>query len=171
MNNLNEYKNRFYTLMESTIGDVKPLIDEQSVDDTKPLFDFLKSAPIMKLWEETKTSLDELNGQLKTMVNQVVSEYPEKKNESEKVLARFDSYFSNVKKLKYDKLNTSSIATFFIPQINKGYVKFTGSLAEDIFNKISNTLNYNFKNTEENIIKIKTHIDNSTKYLKGLKFV
>jgi hypothetical protein len=30
MNNLNEYKNRFYTLMESTIGDVKPLINEDT---------------------------------------------------------------------------------------------------------------------------------------------
>jgi hypothetical protein len=29
MNNLNEYKNRFYTLMESTMGNVKPLISEQ----------------------------------------------------------------------------------------------------------------------------------------------
>ena len=28
MNNLNEYKNRFYTLMESTMGNVKPLINE-----------------------------------------------------------------------------------------------------------------------------------------------
>jgi len=29
MNNLNQYKKRFYTLMESTMGDVKPLIIEQ----------------------------------------------------------------------------------------------------------------------------------------------
>jgi len=31
MNNLNEYKNRFYTLMESTMGNVKPLIVEQDL--------------------------------------------------------------------------------------------------------------------------------------------
>jgi len=34
MKNLNEYKRRFYTLMESTIGDVKPLISEQVNKDT-----------------------------------------------------------------------------------------------------------------------------------------
>jgi hypothetical protein len=33
MNNLNEYKNRFYNLMESTIGDIKPLISEQNFKD------------------------------------------------------------------------------------------------------------------------------------------
>jgi hypothetical protein len=32
MNNLNEYKKRFNTLMESTIGDVKPLIVEQNLE-------------------------------------------------------------------------------------------------------------------------------------------
>ena len=29
MNNINEYKKRFYNLMESTLGDVRPLISEQ----------------------------------------------------------------------------------------------------------------------------------------------
>lgn len=29
MNNINEYKKRFYNLMESTMGDAKPLINEQ----------------------------------------------------------------------------------------------------------------------------------------------
>ena len=29
MKNINEYKKRFYNLMESTMGDVKPLISEQ----------------------------------------------------------------------------------------------------------------------------------------------
>jgi hypothetical protein len=33
MNNLNEYKKRFNTLMESTIGNVKPLITEQENND------------------------------------------------------------------------------------------------------------------------------------------
>jgi hypothetical protein len=33
MDNLNKYKNRFHTLMESTIGDVKPLISEQNFKD------------------------------------------------------------------------------------------------------------------------------------------
>jgi len=33
MNNLNEYRKRFNTLMESTIGDVKPLISEQNFKD------------------------------------------------------------------------------------------------------------------------------------------
>ena len=31
MNNIEQYKERFYNLMESTMGDVKPLINEQSV--------------------------------------------------------------------------------------------------------------------------------------------
>jgi hypothetical protein len=35
MKNLNDYKKRFYKLMESTIGDVKPLISEQGVTDTE----------------------------------------------------------------------------------------------------------------------------------------
>jgi hypothetical protein len=30
MNNIEQYKNRFFNLMESTIGDVRPLISEQS---------------------------------------------------------------------------------------------------------------------------------------------
>jgi hypothetical protein len=30
MNNIEQYKNRFFNLMESTIGDVKPLISEQT---------------------------------------------------------------------------------------------------------------------------------------------
>ena len=34
MNNLNEYKRRFYNLMESTLGDVKPLISEQPTPTT-----------------------------------------------------------------------------------------------------------------------------------------
>jgi hypothetical protein len=33
MDNLNKYKNRFHTLMESTIGYVKPLISEQNFKD------------------------------------------------------------------------------------------------------------------------------------------
>jgi hypothetical protein len=33
MRNLNEYRKRFQTLMESTIGDVKPLISEQNFKD------------------------------------------------------------------------------------------------------------------------------------------
>jgi hypothetical protein len=31
MRNIEQYKNRFFNLMESTIGDVKPLISEQSI--------------------------------------------------------------------------------------------------------------------------------------------
>ena len=38
MRNLNEYKNRFNQLMESTIGDVKPLITEQPTGDTTTIF-------------------------------------------------------------------------------------------------------------------------------------
>ena len=34
MNNIEQYKNRFFNLMESTIGDVRPLISEQ--DDVPP---------------------------------------------------------------------------------------------------------------------------------------
>jgi hypothetical protein len=33
MNNIEQYKNRFFNLMESTIGDVKPLITEQANPD------------------------------------------------------------------------------------------------------------------------------------------
>jgi hypothetical protein len=32
MRNINEYKKRFYNLMESTLGDVRPLISEQDKD-------------------------------------------------------------------------------------------------------------------------------------------
>jgi len=35
MNNLNEYRERFNTLMESTLGDVKPLITEGDNDSPK----------------------------------------------------------------------------------------------------------------------------------------
>lgn len=42
MSNIEQYKNRFFNLMESTLGDVKPLINEQqgSITDTpqKPTF-------------------------------------------------------------------------------------------------------------------------------------
>jgi len=37
MKNINEYKRRFNTLMESTMGDVKPLIMEQKPGDDAPL--------------------------------------------------------------------------------------------------------------------------------------
>ena len=38
MRNIESYKNRFYNLMESTIGNVKPLISEQ--EETEPqIFD------------------------------------------------------------------------------------------------------------------------------------
>ena len=33
MRNLNQYRNRFFTLMESTIGNVKPLVSEQKIGD------------------------------------------------------------------------------------------------------------------------------------------
>jgi hypothetical protein len=33
MKNINEYKKRFYTLMESTVGDVKPLLNEEDFSD------------------------------------------------------------------------------------------------------------------------------------------
>ena len=35
MNNINEYKKRFFNLMESTIGDVKPIISEQITDTSR----------------------------------------------------------------------------------------------------------------------------------------
>lgn len=35
MNNLKQYKNRFYSLLESSMGDVKPLLNEQSSNTTK----------------------------------------------------------------------------------------------------------------------------------------
>ena len=34
MRNLNQYRNRFFTLMESTIGNVKPLVSEQLTGTT-----------------------------------------------------------------------------------------------------------------------------------------
>jgi hypothetical protein len=34
MNNINQYKKRFYKLMESTIGDVKPLICEETESES-----------------------------------------------------------------------------------------------------------------------------------------
>jgi hypothetical protein len=39
MNKIEQYKNRFFNLMESTIGDVKPLINEQTEN---PFYTFLK---------------------------------------------------------------------------------------------------------------------------------
>jgi hypothetical protein len=53
MNNIEQYKNRFFNLMESTIGDVRPLIGEQSVSgdtisgDTKQI-----AGPFFKKGEE-----------------------------------------------------------------------------------------------------------------------
>ena len=43
MKNINDYKNRFYNLMESTMGDVRPLISEQEVKDfSTEIFEELK---------------------------------------------------------------------------------------------------------------------------------
>ena len=43
MNTIRDYKNRFYNLMESTMGDVKPLISEQEVKDfSTEIFEELK---------------------------------------------------------------------------------------------------------------------------------
>ena len=44
MKNINEYKKRFYNLMESTLGDAKPLISEQSSDVIKIKAWVLKSS-------------------------------------------------------------------------------------------------------------------------------
>jgi len=44
MKNINEYKKRFYNLMESTLGDVKPLISEQSSEVIKIKAWVLKSS-------------------------------------------------------------------------------------------------------------------------------
>jgi hypothetical protein len=41
MNNLNEYRKRFQTLMESTMGDVKPLINEDNEDSVAEFLTFL----------------------------------------------------------------------------------------------------------------------------------
>ena len=43
MKNINDYKSRFYNLMESTMGDVRPLISEQEVKDfSTEIFEELK---------------------------------------------------------------------------------------------------------------------------------
>ena len=43
MNTIRDYKNRFYNLMESTMGDVRPLISEQEVKDfSTEIFEELK---------------------------------------------------------------------------------------------------------------------------------
>jgi len=61
MDNLNEYKNRFYTLMESTMGNVKPLITEQTVP---------KIPPLSNLPQEIQSDMDTIfNG---TVVNDVI---------------------------------------------------------------------------------------------------
>ena len=55
MNNIEQYKNRFFNLMESTIGDVRPLISEQSVSgDTKQIAGpfFKKGEEIIKYYEK-----------------------------------------------------------------------------------------------------------------------
>ena len=45
MNNIEQYKNRFFNLMESTIGDVKPLISEQSTTVPTGTGDGLSNSP------------------------------------------------------------------------------------------------------------------------------
>ena len=42
MKDIEQYKNRFYNLMESTMGDVKPLITEQTSVDCKSLVEIPK---------------------------------------------------------------------------------------------------------------------------------
>jgi len=49
MNNINEYKKRFYNLMESTLGDVRPLISEQD-DDVSDLERKELGDKMMKDW-------------------------------------------------------------------------------------------------------------------------
>lgn len=44
MKNLEQYKSRFYNLMESTIGEVKPLITEQETESWKKFMQDLQSA-------------------------------------------------------------------------------------------------------------------------------
>jgi len=169
-------KKRIVKLTESDLRRiVKRVIKEQNVNAINQINSALGSIPdneTTELWEETKNSLDDLHDQLEVMIDRVVSKYPEKRNESEKALKRIDVYFDNIKNLKYDKFdNLGSWGRLFSPQIGKGYEKFTGSLVQQIFGEISNTLGRDFEMTEENLYDIKSHIDQSTKYLKGLKFI
>jgi hypothetical protein len=41
MKNIENYKSRFFSLMESTMGDVKPLISEQETSPTGGFFCFI----------------------------------------------------------------------------------------------------------------------------------
>ena len=51
MKNIEQYKNRFYNLMESTMGDVKPLISENQSKDyfkaASELLDMMSGLPIL----------------------------------------------------------------------------------------------------------------------------
>lgn len=51
MKNLKDYKKRFYNLMESTIGDVKPLIAEQEVKTIQDYVEEFKQILLSKNFE------------------------------------------------------------------------------------------------------------------------
>jgi hypothetical protein len=162
---------RIIRLTESDLARiVKRVVNEQqpAIDQ---MFKSLKSLPdneTTKLWSDTKKSLDELQNQLKIMIGQVVRNFPKKERESERALSFINEYFNKIKNLEYVAMENDLLNRLLSPELNKGYVRFGGSR---VFDKISNTLNQDFKNTKENLNKIKTHIDNSTDYLKNLQFM
>ena len=148
---------------------VRRVINEQPAIDQ--MFGALQSLPdkeTTKLWSDTKKSLDELQNQLKIMIGQVVRNFPKKERESEIALSFINEYFNKIKNLEYVEMENNLLNRLLSPELNKGYVRFGGSR---VFDKISNTLNQDFKNTKENLYKIKTHIDNSIDYLKNLQFM
>jgi hypothetical protein len=67
MNNIEQYKNRFFNLMESTIGDVRPLITEQ----TNP-----NGSQSSELGNSPITNVEDLKGDdLKKFYNAMIATY------------------------------------------------------------------------------------------------
>lgn len=78
MNNIKNYKERFYSLMESTMGDVRPIISEQAVkfplemevtSVNTELYNFLKANPKGYWWKKEGPTMDNIKGVIQIKLN------------------------------------------------------------------------------------------------------
>ena len=110
MKNIEQYKNRFYNLMESTIGNVKPLINEENdeqgwLDQQKKLDDIWNQRDVEKLKSqgdenERREREDILNRMVKHASNNLSNYIVDG---SQKILKDDDSTFEFEFKLKIYK--------------------------------------------------------------------
>ena len=158
MNNINQYKKRFYDLMESSMGDVKPLIDEQGLGGLiKNLFKTgTKKAP------QTFKYAKEINHLIKPEIKTLISAEKPLVKFSESTAQKFYNLFWTDSKIIQKDLK--SIKPFEIGLTKNGEQNFielqrnSNKLESFIATKVGGELN--IKDYVETIYAMKNQSDN-----------